>query len=73
MQVGDEVRGLFGTMIPEWYGKIVKVEENGGGGLAVDIEFENGQKKYLMDFELRDDYFTPKLPAVGYFLYKEND
>jgi hypothetical protein len=42
-------------------------------GVAVDIEWDNGEVTEIMEYDLRDDYFTPKLPAVGYFLYKEND
>lgn len=72
MQVGDEVRGLFGATIPEWYGEVVKYKVTPQGA-EVDIEWENGNTTKIMEQDLRDDYFTPRLPAIGYFLYKEND
>ncbi len=72
MKIGDEVKGLFGAMFPEWCGKVTKYEVTARGG-EVDIEWENGDKTEIMEGDLRDDYFTPKLPAIGYFLYKEND
>jgi hypothetical protein len=72
MQVGDEIRGLFGAMIPEWYGRVVGMEMM-PQGMAVDIEWDNGEVTEIMEYDLRDDYYAPKLPAVGYFLYKEND
>ena len=72
MKIGDEVRGLFGAMIPEWYGTVAKYEVTPQGA-EVDIEWENGSKTEIMEGDLRDDYYTPRLPAIGYFLYKEND
>lgn len=72
MQIGDEVRGLFGAMIPEWYGVVDKVAKT-AQGVEIDILWENGSKTEIMEEDLRDDYYTPKLPAIGYFLYKEND
>jgi hypothetical protein len=72
MKKGDEIRGLFGATIPEWYGVVEKVAKT-AHGVEVDILWENGAVTEIMEGDLRDDYFTPKLPAIGYFLYKEND
>lgn len=67
MEVGDIVIGRFGAMIPEWKGVIEKIEVNAAGGNAVDIAWADGGMKYLMDFELRDDYYAPKGSPVGYY------
>lgn len=74
MKTGDEVRGIFGAMIPELIGK-VEVTKCTDTGLPreVLVRWEDGSDTWLTEDELRDDYFTPALPAIGYFLYKEND
>tara|TARA_R110000772_G_scaffold426_6_gene1552 strand:- start:8778 stop:8996 length:219 start_codon:yes stop_codon:yes gene_type:complete len=72
MKIGDEVRGVFGAMIPEWCGKIVGMEMM-PQGVAVDIEWDNGELTEIMEQDLRDDYYGPTYRKIGYFLYKEND
>jgi hypothetical protein len=70
MKVGDKVVGFFGAMLPLVEGEIVKLED-AEYGVAVDVLLEDGTMKYLTDFELRGDFYSPQGSPIGYYRLAE--
>ena len=67
MYLGDKIIGMFGAMIPEWYGEIVGLEMM-PQGIAVDIKWQNGSITEIMEYDLREDYYNPVGSPIGYYL-----
>ena len=70
MKLGDKVIGRWGAMIEEWVGEIVKINPT-NQGTEVDVLWENGSMKYLMDFEIRGDYYAPEGTPIGVYRVEE--
>jgi hypothetical protein len=65
MELGTEIIGRFGAMLPEEVGEVVMI---GNFSPEIKVKWEDGKKStWLSLSEIRDDYFDPKLPAIGYF------
>lgn len=67
LNLGDKIIGMFGAMIPEWYGEVVGLEMM-PQGVAVDIKWQNGSITEIMEYDLREDYYNPVGSPIGYYL-----
>jgi len=63
--LGTEITGCFGAMHPEEIGKVVAIDTTMTP--ECKVEWENGSHTWILLKEIRDDYFDPKLPGIGYF------
>mgnify|MGYP001408770624 CR=1 FL=1 len=65
MKLGTKIIGNYGAMIPLDFGEVVMI---GNFSPEIKVKWEDGKKSTWLSLrEIRDDYFDPKLPAIGYF------
>ena len=64
--VGKKVIGRWGSLEPEWAGKI-----SGAGKVGVTIRWNNGKTQYATYGELRNDYAEPAGSPVGLYVHVE--
>lgn len=65
IELGTEITGCFGAMHPEEIGKVVMI---GNFPPELKVKWDDDKKSTWLSLdEIRDDYFDPKLPAIGYF------
>ncbi len=67
LNLGDKIIGMFGAMIPEWYGEIIKLEVT-NQGVMVDVKWDNGSVSEITECSVRDDYYNPVGSPIGYYL-----
>ena len=71
MNIGTKIIGNYGAMIPLWEGEVVTIETFTVGpelgNSDVKVRWDNGSHTWMLLSEIRDDYFDPKLPGIGYF------
>jgi hypothetical protein len=67
IELGTEITGCFGAMHPEWIGKVVAIDTTMTPECKVKWDGPAGGHTWMLLSEIRDDYFDPKLPGIGYF------
>ena len=69
IELGTEITGCFGAMLPEEIGEIVTISTYNTSPTEpeVKIKWDDGSNTWIPMKNIRDDYFVPKLPAIGYF------
>ena len=53
LTLGDKIVGIYGATIPHWVGEIVGLEMM-PGGVAVDVEFEDGIQE-MMEYDIKNE------------------
>ena len=69
VELGTKIIGNYGAMIPLSFGEVVTIStyDTGPSTPEVKVKWENGSHTWILLKEIRDDYFDPKLPGIGYF------
>lgn len=67
IELGTEITGCFGAMHPEEIGSVITIDTTNHHYDECKVMWDDGSHTWLDLNEIRDDYFDPKLPAIGYF------
>jgi hypothetical protein len=67
IELGTEITGCFGAMHPEKLGKVVTIDATATPECKVVWNDFPHNHTWVLLSEIRDDYFDPKVPAIGYF------
>jgi len=67
IELGTEITGCFGAMHPEEIGEVITIDKSHPHLNECKVRWDNGSYTWMLLKEIRDDYFDPKLPAIGYF------